>query len=368
MLLGERRGDDRACAACRRRCRRPTDRRRGASAPVAAASLGRASRPGPCRSSSRSAQTLGDRRPFARRQMRAVDDLRLDRSPACRPARCRAIAESCACAPSDAAGGFEPARDAARARAIASPSAVLEREVARHGMIVASARPSALSGRWRPRAAPARRMSSSICCCSVSSSTRKRAATLASNGNCCSSRVQKPWMVCTLRPPGVSSAEANSRRARSRCLAPPGFAPVDADRRRRAPRRRAPIHCASVSNTRFAMLAAAALVKVRQRIFAGSVPLSSSRITRCASTWVLPAPALADTQAETAGSDAACWPSMTPRGWRGRSFAALLVVGGAGGQRPFLDARQMVVVAGVAAHEHRPLQRAVGRVALVEPA
>ena len=57
----------------------------------------------------------------------------------------------------------------------------------------------------------------------------------------------------------------------------------------------------SSSNTRFAMLAAAALVKVMQRIFAGSTPSSSRRITRCASTWVLPEPALAATQAETAG-------------------------------------------------------------------
>ena len=40
------------------------------------------------------------------------------------------------------------------------------------------------------------------CECSASSSTLKRAATLASNGNWCSSCVQKAWMVCTFRPPG----------------------------------------------------------------------------------------------------------------------------------------------------------------------
>ena len=56
---------------------------------------------------------------------------------------------------------------------------------------------------------------SSICFCCVSSSTWKRAATSASNGNCCRSRVQKAWMVCTFNPPGVSSASANSLRARA---------------------------------------------------------------------------------------------------------------------------------------------------------
>ena len=61
------------------------------------------------------------------------------------------------------------------------------------------------------------------------------------------------------------------------------------------------VQCASVSNTRFAMFAAAALVKVMQRIFSGSTPASSRLITRCASTCVLPDPALAATQAETRG-------------------------------------------------------------------
>ena len=79
-------------------------------------------------------------------------------------------------------------------------------------------------GRARCRAAAAapaaRRASAGRATASVeaSSSTVKRAATLASNGNWCSSRVQKAWMVCTFSPPGVSSAEANSRRARARWL------------------------------------------------------------------------------------------------------------------------------------------------------
>ena len=57
----------------------------------------------------------------------------------------------------------------------------------------------------------------------------------------------------------------------------------------------------SVVNTRSAMLAAAALVKVMHRIFSGGTPSSSRRITRCTSTWVLPEPALAETKADAAG-------------------------------------------------------------------
>ena len=44
--------------------------------------------------------------------------------------------------------------------------------------------------------------------------------------------------------------------------------------------------------------AAAALVKVRQRILPGATRLSSRRMTRWARTCVLPEPALADTQDE----------------------------------------------------------------------
>ena len=67
------------------------------------------------------------------------------------------------------------------------------------------------------------------------------------------------------------------------------------------------------------MLAAAALVKVMQRIFSGATPSSSSRITRCASTWVLPEPALAATQADTAGSEASiCCRSTVSGMMRGR--------------------------------------------------
>ena len=53
------------------------------------------------------------------------------------------------------------------------------------------------------------------------------------------------------------------------------------------------------------MLAAAALVKVMQRIFSGGTPSSRSRITRLTSTWVLPAPALAETNADNRGFERA---------------------------------------------------------------
>ena len=62
------------------------------------------------------------------------------------------------------------------------------------------------------------------------------------------------------------------------------------------------------------MLAAAALVKVMQRIFSGATPDSSSRITRCTSTWVLPEPAFAETNAEEAGFDALACLSRTAGG------------------------------------------------------
>ena len=70
----------------------------------------------------------------------------------------------------------------------------------------------------------------------------------------------------------------------------------------------------SSSKMRLAIVAAAALVKVMHRIFTGLTPSSSSRITRCASTCVLPEPAFAATQAETAGSDASICTRMRSGG------------------------------------------------------
>jgi hypothetical protein len=76
----------------------------------------------------------------------------------------------------------------------------------------------------------------------------------------------------------------------------------------------------SVVNTRSAILAAAAFVKVMQRIFSGGTSLSSSRITRCTSTCVLPDPALAETNEDAAGSDARACVSRTLGGMMRTAF------------------------------------------------
>ena len=115
---------------------------------------------------------------------------------------------------------------------------------------------------------------------------------------------------------------------------------------RRARRPASIVHSPSVSKTRRAISAAAILVKVRQRIAAGSAPASSRRMTRCVSTCVLPEPALAMTQAEDArirrlALDArACGRSRRGAHGADQSGRRLLL-----GRDPFGDARQMVVVA-----------------------
>src|SRR6185312_8139086 len=136
----------------------------------------------------------------------------------------------------------------------------------------------------------------------------------------------------------------------------------------------------SVSNTRLAMLAAAALVKVRQRIFSGATPASRRLITRCAKTCVLPEPALAATQAETPGSDTSPCTRSTSTGMmlgdlmfgglvRATSFRhsrrTRNVVFRPAGARPFLHAREMIVVA-IARLPHRMGQRSIGLVIVVE--
>ena len=108
---------------------------------------------------------------------------------------------------------------------------------------------------------------------------------------------------------------------------------------------------ASWLKMRSAMLAAAALVKVRQRICAGGVPSSSRRTTRWVSTWVLPLPALADTQAEVFGFEARAWRSRKRPGMARaaahRRVPRFLV---AARDRPFLDPREMVVIGEAAAN------------------
>ena len=95
-----------------------------------------------------------------------------------------------------------------------------------------------------------------------SSSTWKRAGTLASNGNMCSKRSHRACRVSILRPPGVSTARANRRRAtfsRRRAGGLPVSSVSSAVRAASSRVTQRP----RVRNTRIDMFAAAALVKVR---------------------------------------------------------------------------------------------------------
>src|SRR5664279_611358 len=227
---------------------------------------------------------------------------------------------------------------------------------------IRSARPVGLSGSREASSSTARLARSIISFWSRSSSTAKRAGTLASNGNCCSSRVHSAWMVCTFNPPGVSNAQANSSRARLRKRASSRAIPAS---------RIAASSAASssvtqsprVENTRSAILAAAALVKVMQRIFSGDTPLSNSRITRCTSTWVLPEPAFAETNADEAGSEARAWVARTASGIGRGTFT--IPRSQAAGRGPFLDAGE-IVVAAVAVRPHRQIERSIRFVLVLE--
>src|SRR5688572_12341916 len=80
----------------------------------------------------------------------------------------------------------------------------------------------------------------------------------------------------------------------------------------------------------------------------GRQPASSSRMTRCVSTWVLPEPALAETQAERAGSEASACRSVVqsshPSGVLSSGpVASLLIIVLAIRGCPFGDACQMIV-------------------------
>gem|GEM_PF-6687476 len=143
---------------------------------------------------------------------------------------------------------------------------------------------------------------------SSSSSTVKPAGTFASKGNMCRSRSQSACSVSILRPPGVSTERAKSRRLSSSWARLVGL-PVRRSKSSASAASSSVTQRPSRSKTRIAMLAAAALVKVRQRMRPGGVPERRSRTTRSVSTLVLPAPALAETQAETSGSAARRWRS-----------------------------------------------------------
>src|SRR5262245_34248712 len=146
-------------------------------------------------------------------------------------------------------------------------------------------------------------------------------------------------MVWTLRPPGVSMARANRRRASAR-RSLKMTSPVSSCSLPVRSSSESLSHSAKVENRRSAISAAAARVKVRQRMRAGGVPPSMRRTTRATSTWVFPDPALAATKAESAGSEARHW---WRRAWS--SGSAMLALARAclvqGGVDPFAPSRQV---------------------------
>ena len=195
---------------------------------------------------------------------------------------------------------------------------VCEMALCRIASLIRSSKPSGPhSSLSRSRAAPstplpdiasvrtARRARCSTSAWPCSSSTSKRAGTLASNGNKCSNRSQKAWIVWIFNPPGVSSVRAKSLRAARKSPLAGSGAPTLMISALRSPSA-SWVHFASLSKTPEAIFAAAALVKVRQRSFEGATPCSRSRITRLASTWVLPEPALAETHTDWSGLEALC--------------------------------------------------------------
>ncbi len=123
----------------------------------------------------------------------------------------------------------------------------------------------------------------------------KPGAIPASAGKAASSDWQKLWMVWIFSPPGQSSTLANNCRARSRVGG--SVASPSANRSFRRSLSLSRTHLARRPPTRLAISAAAALVKVRQRIDSGRAPLSSKRNTRAVRTCVLPVPADAESEA-----------------------------------------------------------------------
>src|SRR5262245_7128177 len=142
-------------------------------------------------------------------------------------------------------------------------------------------------------------------------------------------------MVWTLRPPGVSMARANRRRASAR-RSLKRTSPVSACSLSVSSSSERVSHSAKTANSRPAISAAAARVKVRHRMRAGGVPASIRRTTRATSTWVFPDPALAETKAESAGSEARHW---WPLAWSSGSA----IVGLEGGVDPFAPAGQVTI-------------------------
>ena len=117
---------------------------------------------------------------------------------------------------------------------------------------------------------------------------------------------QNAWIVRILSPSGASIVSANRRPARS-------LSSFVACRPRRARNLSSSTLASEAAQSprrscrRFAISAAAALVKVRQRIRSGRVPVSRRRVILSIKTRVLPVPALAETHTDCRGSAARAW-------------------------------------------------------------
>ena len=273
----------------------------------------------------------------------------------CRPARRRAR-ESCADGLGDAAGALDPAHQPSRFRIVSRITSLKVRSAAA-GIAMASAWPSGCPARRRPSAAPRARAGRAAASSAPSSSTVEARSDVGLERKL----MQQP------RAEGMDGlhleAARRLQRAREQAARPRalrgvgGFAPSFAHRRveRRVVERGPGAQC---SNTRFAMLAAAALVKVMQRMRLGSTPEQQQ-----------PDHALRQ-HVGLAGAGIGGDPGRRCRGRTPRSAArshragcrrrvhSRSVLDFAAGQRPFLDAREVVVVA-VMGPPHRMDQRAV---------
>ena len=169
------------------------------------------------------------------RQAAALPSLPLRAARTGRRPRSRASASgvrTCAASSATVISGRAP-RQAASACRVERPG--------EGGAVLARSRRAAGRGRRSAAAGPAPRTTAGSASASASSTSSRRArawrssrtpncgATPASSGKRRSSASQKAWMVWIFRPPGVSSARANSVRARASCAG--GRAPAGSPRR-----------------------------------------------------------------------------------------------------------------------------------------
>ncbi len=238
--------------------------------------------------------------PSAEAAARMLSGVSPSASPSCRrPAASRFPSPPCAA--TMACSLWRPASSSAM-RSAKPASSTNPARCSRAPFKSASPRPAARSNtrsRAHSRSSMARRSSMTVKC----------GGNPDSSGNRPSSDSQNEWMVRMRKPSGASMVSAKRRRARAASSSPAG-------RPNRAARSFA--SCSGVSAahwprrsfSRLAISAAAALVKVRQRMRCAGVPASNRREMRSTSTRVLPVPALADTQTEPLGSAAVTWAPM----------------------------------------------------------